>query len=82
MISIFVGNLPLSSTEDDVRRMLSRAHGIANIRLVRDRYSEQSRWYALVTVEAQEHARAALTILRETMIGDTPLVAEISRIGR
>ncbi len=62
MKTIFIGNLPPDTTEDEVNQMFS-AHGrVRSLRLVRDVFSGACRGFGFVEMEGHE-ARAAIGAL-------------------
>ena len=60
---LYVGNLPPGVTEDALRVLFSRVGGVAEVRLVLDPATQQSRGHAFVTMASAELASAALTAL-------------------
>ena len=66
MKNIYVGNLDLAVTEDDLRDMF-RAHGIVeSVTLVRDRDSGHSRGFAFIEMATDSDAQHAIEALNGT----------------
>jgi cold-inducible RNA-binding protein len=60
---LYVGNLNYAVTENDLQDMFA-AHGtVKEVNLVMDRMSGRSRGFAFVTMETDEHAKAAMQAL-------------------
>jgi len=66
--SIYVGNLPFSATEDEVRSMFE-AHGqVHAVRLIEDRYTGRPRGFGFVEMD-DEAAEAAIQALDGAELG-------------
>jgi RNA recognition motif-containing protein len=63
---IYVGNLPFSATEDEVRNMFE-AHGSVNsVSLITDRESGRPRGFGFVEMDDDEAADSAISALHQT----------------
>ncbi|NJN63961.1 MAG: RNA-binding protein [Acidobacteria bacterium] len=62
MKSIYVGNLPFSATEDDVREMFAPYGEVAVVKLVMDRETGRPRGFGFVEMD-DEAADAAIKAL-------------------
>jgi len=72
MKSIYLGNLPFSATEDDVRNMFA-AHGeVTSVKLIEDRETGRPRGFGFVEME-DEGALAAIEALDGTDMGGRTL---------
>jgi len=71
---IYVGNLPFSSTEDDVRNMFSEAGTVASVSLISDKFSGRSRGFGFVEMSSDDEANKAIAALNGRMMGDRALV--------
>ncbi|HET6656087.1 MAG TPA: RNA-binding protein [Gammaproteobacteria bacterium] len=70
--SIYVGNLPFSATEDEVREMFE-AHGeVQSVKLIADRDTGRPRGFGFVEME-QAEAEAAIKALNGVESGGRPL---------
>ncbi|HET6725331.1 MAG TPA: RNA-binding protein [Gammaproteobacteria bacterium] len=70
--SIYVGNLPFSATEDEVREMFE-AHGeVQSVKLITDRDTGRPRGFGFVEME-QAEAEAAIKALNGVENGGRPL---------
>ena len=72
MTKIFVGNLPFSSTEQDLRDMFAPYGSVQSAKIVTDRDSGQSRGFGFVEMANFEAARA-IESLNGKSIGGRPL---------
>jgi RNA recognition motif-containing protein len=66
---IFVGSLPYSTTEDELRKLFS-AHGDVNeASVVKDRDTDRPRGFAFVEMPNEAEAKAAIQALNGTSLG-------------
>lgn len=80
MKKLYVGNLPFSATEDQVRDWFSQA-GVtpSGVNLIRDRFTGQSRGFAFVEVTNDEDADRAVNSLNGQNLGGRNLVVNEAR---
>ncbi len=72
MTSIYVGNLPFSATEDEVRSLFE-AHGeVQSVKLISDRETGRPRGFGFVEMEPQA-ANAAIEALNGAQLGGRSL---------
>ena len=57
---LYVGNLPYSVTEEQLREMFSQVGEISDAAVVTDRYTGQSKGFAFVEMVSDEAAQAAI----------------------
>ena len=57
---LYVGNLPYSVTEEQLREMFSQVGEIADAAVVTDRYTGQSKGFGFVEMATDEGAQAAI----------------------
>ncbi len=60
--SIYVGNLPFTATEDDVRAMFEAHGAVSSVKLINDRETGRPRGFGFVEME-QADAEAAIKAL-------------------
>lgn len=59
MKTIYVGNLPFSATEDEVRELFSQYGAVHSVKLITDRETGRPRGFGFVEM-ADEHADSAI----------------------
>lgn len=65
-MNIYVGNLPYSATEDDVRAAFS-AHGeVSRVNLITDKFSGQAKGFGFVEMPNSAEANAAISALNDS----------------
>ena len=77
--SLFVGNLPYSTTEGDLRELLARAGPVNGVRLVMDLDTGRSRGYAFVEMGTPEEAARAIKDLNGFNLNGRSLVVNEAR---
>ncbi len=79
MKNIFIGNLDITTTEDELRNLF-RAYGtVLTVTLVNDRDTSVPRGFAFVEMSADNEADAAITALNGTMLAGRPLTINEAR---
>jgi cold-inducible RNA-binding protein len=77
--SLFVGNLPYSTTEGDLRDLMARAGTVAGVRLVTDLDTGRSRGYAFVEMATPEEAARAIGELNGFNLSGRSIVVNEAR---
>jgi len=73
MKNIYVGNLPFSATEEELREMFG-AHGeVARTSIITDRETGRSRGFGFVEMPDDSSAQAAIEALNGKDMGGRPL---------
>jgi RNA recognition motif-containing protein len=72
MTKIYVGNLPFSHTESDVRALFETHGTVTSVNLITDRDTGRPRGFGFVEMD-DESAKAAIAALDGTMAGDRSL---------
>ena len=66
---LYVGNLPYSITEDDLRQSFAQFGAVANVDIITDKFSGQSKGFGFVEMPDNAEADAAIKALNETSLG-------------
>jgi RNA recognition motif-containing protein len=76
---VFVGNLPFSATEDQLRQLFA-AHGeVASVSIVKDKFTDRSRGFAFVEMSNADAATAAIAALANHSLDNRPLTINVAR---
>ena len=62
-MDIYVGNLPYSVTESDLKNAFSEFGEVSNVRLVSDKFSGQSKGFGFVEMPNNSESEAAIEAL-------------------
>ena len=76
---MYVGNLPFSATEDDVRALFTDYGTVTDIHLPMDRDSGRPRGFAFVTMDSQTAMNEAIRVLNEKDYGGRNLTINEAR---
>jgi RNA recognition motif-containing protein len=76
---LYVGNLPYSSSEDQLTELFSRAGKVDNVRVMRDMATGRARGFAFVEMSSDEEAQKAITELHEYQLDGRALVVNEAR---
>ena len=72
---IYVGNLPLGASEDDLKNLFTQAGEVKSIKIITDQYSGRSRGFGFVEMASQVDAERAISLLNgKTLMGQTLVV--------
>jgi RNA recognition motif-containing protein len=71
---IYVGNLPFSSTEDELREFFSQHGAVTSAAIVIDRETGRPRGFGFVEMANDEEARNAIAATNGQQLGGRPLV--------
>lgn len=72
-MKLYVGNLPFSATEDDIRALFEEYGGVADMHIPLDRDSGRPRGFAFVTLTSREFGEAAIRALDGSQMGGRAL---------
>lgn len=76
-MNIYVGNLPFETTDEDLRKKFEEFGQVESARVIRDKYSGQSRGFGFVEMPTGTEAHAAINGLNGTeLMGRTLTVNE------
>jgi RNA recognition motif-containing protein len=73
MVNIYVGNLPFSTTEQDLRDMFSQHGKVERASIIIDRETGRSRGFGFVEMSDDNEARAAIAATNGQNMGGRPL---------
>ena len=76
---LYVGNLPYSITEDELRSLFAQAGTVTSVALIKDRDSGQPKGFAFVEMSSQAEAQKAIALLNKHKLADRELNVNIAR---
>lgn len=65
-MKLYVGNLPYSVTEDDLRQMFAEFGDVGSVNIITDKFSGQSKGFGFVEMPDNSQADAAIKGLNDT----------------
>jgi RNA recognition motif-containing protein len=78
-VKLYVGNLPYSAREDDVKEQFSAFGTVTSVRVITDRETGRSKGFAFVEFENDEEAKAAIEGLNGKDLNGRALVVNEAR---
>ena len=73
IMKLFVGNLPFSASEDEIRELFDDFGAVVDLHIPLDRDSGRPRGFAFVTLSSREFGEAAIGKLDGNEFGGRPL---------
>ena len=77
--NIYVGNLPWSTTTDDLHAMFQEYGAVTRAQVVTDRETGRSRGFGFVEMPNEAEANIAIAALNETPMDGRPLTVNIAK---
>ncbi len=78
-MKIYVGNLPFSTNDDELRKLFDPHGMVTSASVVTDRETGRSRGFGFVEMANDDEARAAMDVLNGQLVGGRPLVVNEAR---
>jgi RNA recognition motif-containing protein len=76
---LFVGNIPYSATEEDLRDLFAHSGAVASVRVITDFDSGRSKGYAFVEMTTAGDAEKAIRELNNTTLSGRTIVVNEAR---
>ena len=78
-VKLYVGNLPFTTTEEEIRALFEQAGQVVGVDLIKDRDTGSSKGFAFVTMGAQNEAEKAITMFNGYSMGNRELKVNPAR---
>ncbi len=78
-VKLYVGNLPYLTTDDDLRRLFSRAGTVASAAVIKDRDTGTSKGFGFVQMTTRAEAENAIKMLDNHAMGELTLKVNLAR---
>lgn len=79
MTKLYIGNLPYSTTEDDLRNLFADYGNVLSATLITDRDSGRSKGFGFIELEDDAKAQEAITALDKSALGDRTIFVSVAR---
>lgn len=76
---LYIGNLPYSATEDDLRTLFFQAGTVSSVALIKDRDTGQPKGFAFVEMSTQAEAQKAITMFNGFSLRERELRVSLAR---
>ncbi|MFC1522460.1 RNA recognition motif domain-containing protein [Elusimicrobiota bacterium] len=70
---LYVGNLPYSTTEEELRTTFSSIGQVESVKLITDKFTGRSKGFGFVEMAEEAAAQEAITKLNKTRMGERDL---------
>lgn len=71
---LYIGNLPFSASEEEVRTLFSEAGTVESVRIITDAYSGRSRGFGFVEMASREEGAKAISLFNGKVFMERSLV--------
>lgn len=78
-MKLYVGNLPYSTSEDDLRALFSRAGAVASVAIIKDRETGRSKGFAFVEMGNQSDGEKAIQMFNGYTLNNRQLTVNQAR---
>jgi len=76
---LYVGNLPYTTSEDELRELFGRAGQVDTVNVVRDQATGRARGFAFIEMASDGDAEKAIAELNEAQLGGRSLTVNEAR---
>lgn len=76
---LYVGNLPYTATEDELKSMFSQAGTVESTAVITDKFSGRSKGFGFVEMATPEEAQNAIQMLNQSDMGGRKLSVSEAR---
>lgn len=70
---LYVGNMPFSTTEDDLRKHFEACGQVVSVKIITDKYTGRSKGFGFVEMNDDTTAQQAIQKLNKSRLGDREL---------
>jgi len=78
-IRVYVGNLPKTTTQDEINALFTQAGTVSSVDLVKDKATGQSKGFAFVSMPTQAEADKAISMFNAYSIGENALKVNVAK---
>ena len=78
-VTLYVGNLSKSTTEEDLKNLFSQVGEVTSLRIMKDRDSGESKAYGFLTMSAQSEADKAVSRFNAYTFNNYPLKVGLTK---
>ena len=76
---VFVGNLPFSATEEQLRELFSQHGEVSSVNIIKDKFTDRSRGFGFVEMATDEAVAAAIAALSGHKLDERELTVNEAR---
>jgi len=76
---LFIGNLPYTATEDELRDLFSTAGTVESVSIIMDKFTGRAKGFGFVEMSTEEEAQNAVKTLNQKDLGGRQIAVDIAR---
>ncbi len=76
---LYVGNMPYTTTEDELRTLFGQAGNVTSVAVIKDRDTGQSKGFGFVEMANQADAQKAIGMFNGHRMGERTLTVNVAR---
>lgn len=76
---LYVGNLPYTVTDDDLKDMFSQAGTVESATIITDKFSGKSKGFGFVEMATEEEAKKAVEMFDKQTMGERSIIVNEAR---
>jgi len=76
---LYVGSLPYSITEDELRDMFGQYGSVSSVRIITDKFTGQSKGFGFVEMDSADDAQKAIQGVNGQQVGGRTLIVNVAR---
>ncbi len=77
--NLFVGSLPFSTTEDELKEHFAQAGTVTSVRIITDRDTGRSKGFGFVEMESDEDGEKAIEMFHDKELSGRTIVVNVAR---
>ena len=81
-VKVYVGNLPKSTTQEELSTLFAQAGDVASTDVITDRKSGESKGFAFVTMSTQSEAEKAIHMFNSYSLNEQELRVDMAKPKR
>jgi RNA recognition motif-containing protein len=78
-MKLYVGNLPYSTTDEDLRTLFAQAGTVVSVDVIKDRFTGDSKGFAFVEMSSQSEGENAIRMFNGYSMGNREIKVNIAR---
>ncbi len=78
-VRLYVGNLPRSTSQDELDTLFRQAGAVVSVEVVRDRISGEPKGFAFITMGSQTDADQAISLFNAYALGERELTVNVAK---
>ena len=78
-VKLYVGNMPYTTTEDELRTLFGQAGNVMSVAVIKDRDTGQSKGFGFIEMSTQAEAQKAISMFNRHRMGERELTVNLAR---